>query len=117
MFVSGHLGVVYVSKLVGSCHGGLGMSSGVTGDCFEAKCVCSVSNIICGLEVISLVCGSLMVASCGCSSGRCFEVIVVFMWALFVQGILSFPNRVRQFMIYLGDYGGDGFVADGGDVF
>ena len=42
---------------------------------------------------------------------------MVFVWALFVQGILSFLNRVRQFMVCLGNCGGDGYVAEGGDVF
>jgi hypothetical protein len=65
--MSGRLGVVYVSGLVGSCHGGMDRSFGVTRDCSGAKCVCSVSSIIWGLEVILSVCGTLMVARIGCS--------------------------------------------------
>jgi hypothetical protein len=65
--VSGRLGVVYVSGLVGSCHDGMDRSSGVTRDCSDAKCACSVSSITWGLEVISLVCGILMVARLACS--------------------------------------------------
>jgi len=65
--VSGRLGVVYVSGMVESCHGGMDRSSGVTRDyCSAPKCVCSVSSIIWGLEVILLVCGTLMVAMLGC---------------------------------------------------
>jgi len=42
---------------------------------------------------------------------------VIFAWTLFVQDILSFSDRVRLFMVCLGDYGGYRFVAEGGDVF
>ena len=57
VFVSERLGVVYVSRLVGSSHGGLGrLLFGVTRDCSALKCVCSASSIVWGLDVISLVC-------------------------------------------------------------
>jgi hypothetical protein len=65
--VSGRFGVVYVSGLVGSFHGGIDSLSGVTRDCSAAKCVCSVSSFIWGLEAIALVCGTLTMAKLGCS--------------------------------------------------
>jgi hypothetical protein len=36
------LGVVYVSGLLGSYHGGMGSVSGVTRACSDSKCVCIV---------------------------------------------------------------------------
>ena len=56
---------VYVSRLDGSSHGGMGNLSGVTWDCSTTKCEWRVSSIVWGLAVISLFCGTLMVARLG----------------------------------------------------
>ena len=61
------LGVVYVSGLLGSSHEGMGRVSGVARDCSFSKCVCSVSKMVWGCEVMCPVLGSVMVDRFGWS--------------------------------------------------
>ena len=60
------LRLLYGSKLSGFCHGGGGMWSGVLRGCSFSKCVCSMSIILNGCVVMSLVAGSCMASSLGC---------------------------------------------------
>ena len=61
-----------MSGLAVSSYGSLGRLSSVTRDCLVSNCVCSVSSIVWGLDVISLVSGNLIGARLGWSfaSGR-----------------------------------------------
>ena len=41
--------------------------SGVVRECSRTKCMCIVSTIVCGCDVISFIVGSRMVARLGCA--------------------------------------------------
>ena len=57
--------VVHVSGVGGSSQRGMGSVSGVNQDCSTSKWECIVSRIVWEWAVISLHCGTLMVAKLG----------------------------------------------------
>ena len=68
---------MYVSMLLGSSHKGMGRVSGVTPDCSFSKCVCSVSTMVWGCEVICSMSGSVMVVRFGwCLAHDCRPTVV-----------------------------------------
>ena len=84
---------------------GVGRMSGVTRDCSASKCVFNVSSILWGSEVLSLVCGTLMVARLGWSFtlGCSPAVVLRLLWyffGLFKYKAFFFFTKVDKFYFF-----------------